>query len=101
MQLADETDALPVEHDLRGTARMQGRVNRPLKLGNPRKEQRLEVCLQIEEIDTAAGLTPLLRAGETTRQRSQADGLVKTVYGLTDGLRLKQRPISKTRTRLV
>ena len=92
MQLADETDALPVEHDLRGTARMQGRVNRPLKLGNPRKEQRLKVCLQIEEIDTAAGLSPLLRAGETTRQRSQADGLVKTVYGLTRRATVKTAP---------
>ena len=65
---------------------MQGRMADPLELGDAGEEQRLEVGLDVEEIDVAIGLAPLLGLHGARRQRGNAHRLVVAVDRLAGGV---------------
>jgi hypothetical protein len=67
VQLADDTDALAVELDRRAAARMQRRMRRSDEARDGRREERLDVALDVEEIDALARHAPL-------RRRDRAEG---------------------------
>ncbi len=68
-----------------------------------RREQRLDVALDVEEIDCALRHAPLLRVGRAVGQRGDAHRLVDAGDGhvaIGDrGIALNTRPTSKMRTR--
>src|SRR6478735_7566663 len=67
VQLADDADALAVELDRRAAARMQRRMRRSDEARDGRCEQRLNIALDVEEIDASLAHAPL-------RRRDRAEG---------------------------
>src|SRR5690606_24700323 len=75
MKLADPARGLAIEVYPRAAARMEGGMGRRLAL-HPVRHERLEIALEIEEIDRARRQAPLLFARRSVGERRQPHRLV-------------------------
>jgi hypothetical protein len=78
MQFADESDVLSVKQHAGSAPRMQGRMLQAFKAQSARRKQGFEVGFEIEEIDIARALPPLLFRHRTVGNGGDALGLVVT-----------------------
>ena len=77
MQFTDEADRHAVEQHAGAAARVHGRMLGCLEGRHARRQQRLDIALDIEEIDRAGRQAPLLLLGIPPGQRGNAHRLVK------------------------
>ena len=104
MQLADEADRDAVEQHAGAAAQVHRRVLGSFELGHARRQQRLDIAFDVEEVDRARRGAPLLLLGIAPGQRGNPHRLVEAgdrglAVDHTGVILRNTRPSSNTRTR--